>query len=87
MKEEVIPLSSLFAVENEDKLEELDEEGIEDPEEGEICPVGMVVIEEEEDESLTIRSDVEKWQNHIKHKKLQELEKLHLRVVTVKLYF
>ena len=87
MKKEVGPVSFLFAVENKDKLEELDEEGIEDPEEGEVCPVGMVVIEEVEGESLKIRSDVEKWQNHVEQKKLQKLEKLHLRVVTVKLYF
>ena len=29
---------------------------------------------------------VKKWQNDIEHKKLDELENLHLRNVTVKLY-
>ena len=71
MKEEVVPVSILFVVENEPKLEELDEEGIEDPEEGEESPVGMVVIEEVDDESLNIRSDVEEWQNHVEQKKLE----------------
>ena len=71
MKEEVVPVSFLFVVENESKLEELDEEGIEDPEEGEESPVGMVVIEEVKDESLNIRSDVEEWQNHVEQKKLE----------------
>ena len=71
VKEEVVPVSFLCVVENKDKLEELDEEGIEDPEEGEVSPVGMVVIGEVKDESLNIRSDVEEWQNHVEQKKLE----------------
>ena len=66
MKEEVVPVSFLFVVENKDE----DEEGIEDPEEGEVSPVGMVVIEEVKNENLKIRSDVEKWKNHVEQKKL-----------------
>ena len=46
VKEKVAPVSFLCVVENEDKLEELDEEGVEDPEEGEESPVGVVVVEE-----------------------------------------
>ena len=72
-----------FEVENEDKLEELDEEGVEDPEEGEVSPVGVVVVEEVEDECLDIGGDVKKWQNYIEHKKLDQLENLHFKIVTV----
>ena len=54
-----MPFSFPIVVENEDKLEELDEEGVEDPEEGEVSPVGVVVVEEVEDEGLNIGGDVE----------------------------
>ena len=73
MEEEVVPVGFLCVVEKEDKLEELDEEGIEDPEEGEVSPVGIVVIEEVQNKSLQISSHIKKWQNHIEHKKLDYL--------------
>ena len=77
-----MPVCFPFEVENEDKLEELDEEGIEDPEEGEVSPVGMVVIEEIQNKSLQIGSHIKKWQNHIEHKKLEKLENLHFKIFT-----
>ena len=80
VKEEVAPVSFLCEVENEDKLEELDEEGIEDPEEGEESPVGVFVEEEVEDENLNVRADVKKWQNHIEEEKLDQLECLHFGI-------
>ena len=65
VEEEVVPVGFPFEVENEDKLEELDEEGVEDPEEGEVSPVGMVVVEEVEDESLNICADVKKQTSYL----------------------
>ena len=78
MKEEVVPVSFLSIVENEDKLEELDEERVEDPEEGEVSPVGVVVVEEVEDESLNIGGDVEDGKNDVEENELDKLEYLHL---------
>ena len=65
MEEEGIPVSFLCIVENENKLEEMDEEGVEDPEESEVSPVGMVVVEEVEDESLDICADVKKHTSYL----------------------
>ena len=48
----------------------MDKEGVEDPEEGEVSPVGMVVVEEVEDESVKIGSDVEDWKNDVEENKL-----------------
>ena len=70
MQEEGAPVSFPCVVEISKELAELDEEGVEDPEEGEESPVGMVVVEEVEDESLKVRSDVEKRQSHIREEKL-----------------
>ena len=80
MKEEVVvvPVSFLFVVENKEKLEELDEEGIEDPEEGEVSPVGVVVVEEVEDEGLDIGADVEDGKYDVEENELDKLEYLHL---------
>ena len=78
VEEESAPLSFPLKVENEEKLEELDEEGVEDPEEGEVSPVGMVVVEEVEDESVNIGGDVEDWKNNVEENKLEKLECLHL---------
>ena len=61
VEEEVFPVSFPCVVEISHKLAELDEEGVEDPEEGEESPVGVVVVEEVEDEGLEVRSDVKKW--------------------------
>ena len=47
--------------ENVGKLAEVDEEGVEDPEEGEVSPVGVFVVEEVEEESMNLRADVDKW--------------------------
>ena len=73
-----MPFSFPIVVENEDKLEELDEEGVEDPEEGEVSPVGVVVVEEVEDEGLNIGGDVEDWEYYVEENKLEKLEYLHL---------
>ena len=78
VEEELAPVSLLCVVEKEEKLEELDKEGIEDPEEGEVSPVGMVVVEEVEDESLNIGGDVEDWENDVEENELEKLEYLHL---------
>ena len=78
MEEEGAPVSFPFEVENEDKLEELDEEGVEDPEEGEVSPVGVVVVEEVEDEGLNIGGDVEDGKNDVEENELEKLEYLHL---------
>ena len=62
MEEEVAPGSILCVKEeNVGKRAEVDEEGVEDPEEGEESPVGVVVVEEVEDESMNVRADVDKW--------------------------
>ena len=81
MEEEVAPVS-ILCVKEEDvgKRAEVDEEGVEDPEEGEESPVGVVVVEEVEDESLNVRADVKKWQNHIEDEKLDQLECLHFGI-------
>ena len=60
-----MPVGFPSGVENEDKLEELDEEGVEDPEEGEVSPVGVVVVEEVEDESMNIGVDVIKHSSYL----------------------
>ena len=61
MEEEVAPVSILCVKEeNVGKLAEVDEEGVEDPEEGEVSPVGVVVVEEVGDESMNVRADVDK---------------------------
>ena len=70
VEEEGVPVSFPCVVEISHKLGELDKEGVEDPEEGEKSPVGVVVVEEVEDESLKVRSDVEKRQSHIREEKL-----------------
>ena len=81
MEEEVAPVSILCVKEeNVGKLAEVDEEGVEDPEEGEVSPVGVVVVEEVEDESINVRADVKKWQNHIEEEKLDQLECLHFGI-------
>ena len=60
-----MPVGFPIVVENEDKLKELDEEGVEDPEEGEVSPVGVVVVEEVEDESMNIGVDVIKHTSYL----------------------
>ena len=47
---------------------------------GEVSPVGVVVVEEVEDESLNVCSNVKKWQNHIEEEKLDQLECLHFGI-------
>ena len=49
MQEEIVPVSFPCVVEISHKLGELDKEGVEDPEEGEESPSGVVVVEEVED--------------------------------------
>ena len=84
MEEEVAPVSILCdKEENVGKRAEVDEEGVEDPEEGEVSPVGVVVVEEVEDESLNVRADVKKWQNYIEEEKLDQPECLHFRIFLV----
>ena len=62
MEEEVAPGSILCVKEeNVGKRAEVDEEGVEDPEEGEVSPVGVFVVEEVEEESMNLRADVDKW--------------------------
>ena len=73
-----MPVGFPSGVENEDKLEELDEEGVEDPEEGEVSPVGVVVVEEVEDEGLNIGGDVKDWEDYVEKNKFEKLENLHL---------
>ena len=75
MEEEVAPVS-ILCVKEEDvgKRAEVDEEGVEDPEEGEESPVGMVVIEEVEDESLNIGGDVDDWKNDVEENKLDKCD-------------
>ena len=81
MGEEVTPVSSLSVKENTvGKLEDLDEEGVEDPKESEVSPVGLTIVEEVEDESLNVRADVKKWQNHIEEEKLDQPECLHFGI-------
>ena len=65
VEEEVVPVGFPIVVENEDKLKELDEEGVEDPEEGEVSPVRVVVVEEVEDESMNIGVDVIKHSSYL----------------------
>ena len=60
-----MPVGFPIVVENEDKLKELDEEGVEDPEEGEVSPVRVVVVEEVEDESMNIGVDVIKHSSYL----------------------
>ena len=60
-----MPVGFPIVVENEDKLKELDEEGVEDPEEGEVSPVRVVVVEEVEDESMNIGVDVIKHTSYL----------------------
>ena len=57
MEEEVAP-GSILCVKEEDvgKRAEVDEEGVEDPEEGEVSPVGVLVVEEVEDGSMNVRA-------------------------------
>ena len=52
----ILPVSLLCQEENSDKLAEVDEEGVEDPEEGEERPVGMsvVICQEVEQENLEV---------------------------------
>ena len=76
MKEEVAPVSFLCVVANEEKLEELDEERIEGPEECEESPVGMVVVEKVEDESFKVCCGAKEWPNHIEKIEEKKLEKL-----------
>ena len=81
MEEEVAPGSILCVKEeNVGKRAEVDEEGVEDPEEGEESPVGVFVEEEVEDENLNVRADVKKWQNHIEEEKLDQPECLHFGI-------
>ena len=56
MEAKILPVSLLCQEENSDKLAEVDEEGVEDPEEGEERPVGMsvVVCQEVEQERLDV---------------------------------
>ena len=57
MEEEVAPVSILCdKEENVGKRAEVDEEGVEDPEEGEVSPVGVLVVEEVEDGSMNVRA-------------------------------
>ena len=51
----ILPVSLLCQEENNDKLAEVDEEGVKDPEEGEEGPVGMsvVICQEVEQECLS----------------------------------
>ena len=80
VEEEVSPVSFPCIVENCKKLAELNEEGVKDPEESEASPVGLVIVEEVEEERLNVRSDVGKWQTHVEEKKLAQLEFLHFRI-------
>ena len=78
VEKEGLPVRFLCVVKKEEKLEELDEEGVEDPEEGEKSPLGMVVVKEVEDESLNIGGDVDDWKNDVEENKLDKLYYLHL---------
>ena len=49
VEEEGVPVSFPCVVEISKELAELDEEGVEDPEEGEESPSGVVLVEEVED--------------------------------------
>ena len=66
MEEEVAPVSILCVKEENVGIRaEVDEEGVEDPEEGEVSPVRVVVVEEVEDESMNIGVDVIKHSSYL----------------------
>ena len=52
MEEEVEPVSLLCFVVYGNELDDVHEERVEDPEESEVGPVGVVVVEEVDDESM-----------------------------------
>ena len=73
VEEEVLPVSLSCVEVNSDKLAEVDEKGVEDPEEGEERPVGMwvVVCQEVEQERLDVCPGVKQRQNHIEKNELE----------------
>ena len=54
MEEEVEPVSLPCVVVDGNELDDVHEERVEDPEESEVGPVGVVVVEEVDDESLQV---------------------------------
>ena len=63
MEEEVLPVSLSCVEVNSNKLAEVDEKGVEDPEEGEERPVGMsvVICQEVDQERLEVGPNVTEW--------------------------
>ena len=73
MEEEVLPVSLSCVEVNSNKLAEVDEKGVEDPEEGKERPVGMLVFvcQEVEQEGLNVCPNVEQRQKHIEENELE----------------
>ena len=56
------------------ELDAVHEERVEDPEESEVGPVGVVVVEEVDDESLQVCGHVKEGEADIENGKLQNLQ-------------
>ena len=70
------PVSLPCVVVDGNELDDVHEERVEDPEESEVGPVGVVVVEEVDDESLQVCGHVKEGEADIENKKLQNLFKI-----------
>ena len=73
VEEEILPVSLSCVKVNSNKLAEVDEKGVEDPEEGKERPVGMLVVvyQEVDQEGLHVCPNVEQRQKHIEENELE----------------